>query len=212
MVCEFLSEGSLDKLLLLKQKEIITIDLLHMVKHILSGMKYLVEHKIVHRDLALRNLLVAQNLEGKYIVKVGDFGLSRTIAKEYVKDNTDILPVKWSAPELITQGISSSKSDVWSFGVCLWELFSYGTAPYYDMSNQQVVEKIMNGYRMLPPLNCPVEIYSIMLSCWHSKPDKRPTFDELSKQFNQYCFQFAQKPTQIATDIPLVDTKQSIYQ
>jgi len=180
MVFEFLSEGSLEKLLQTKKDEINQSDLLSMSQQALFGMEYLESSHIIHRDLALRNLLVGRDQEGKYIVKVADFGMSRAIDKGYYRTTSKVMPIRWSAPEFIEYGISTSKSDVWSFGICLWELFSYGKLPYMGMSNDEVIEKVTSGYRLPAPANCPTEVYNMMLSCWESDTEKRPTFATLS--------------------------------
>ncbi len=185
------------------------------MRQTLGGLKYLASHSIIHRDLALRNLLVSRELDGRYTVKVGDFGMSRNSGTEYVKDS-QLIPIKWSAPEVgkrwssylqvqfITQGRSSQKSDVWSFGVCLWETFSLGNLPYPGMSNQEVVEKVASGYRMSPPTDCPAEIYAIMLSCWKSEADQRPTFEELFDKINKFCTQYAAQPTPFSSESNVV--------
>lgn len=101
-----------------------------------SGMKYLEVNHIVHRDLALRNIFVTLNDKGEYVVKIGDFGMSRSVEKGYYKTDDKTIPVRWSAPEFIHFGITTHKSDTWSFGVCLWELFSYGAIPFAGLGNR----------------------------------------------------------------------------
>ena len=138
--------------------------------------------KIIHRDLALRNLLVAPDTNTKYLIKVGDFGLSRSL----ISNNNDIyksssetqIPIRWSAPEVLSHGIYGTKSDSWSFGIVLWELFSFGAIPYgSSMSNQQVEEEVLKGTRLSKPSKeCPESIYQLMLHCWDTEPEKRPDF------------------------------------
>ena len=146
-------------------------------------MKYLESQNILHRDLALRNLLVSGE-EGNYIVKVSDFGLSRNIDDYYKSENINV-PVKWTAPEVFEYGKFTVKCDVWSLGIVLWELFSYGAIPYPTMSNEKVFEKVKNDYRMPAPDNCPNEIYQIMLQCWNNDPQKRPTFQQLYEEIQK---------------------------
>src|SRR4051812_35751092 len=103
-------------------------------------MQYLEQQQIIHRDLALRNLLVTVHDEHKYLVKVADFGLSRSVDKGYYQSNDKTIPYRWCAPEIFDQGVYTAKSDVWAFGVMLWELFSYGAMPYAGITNAEVVE------------------------------------------------------------------------
>src|SRR4029079_5080078 len=142
------------------------------------------------RDLALRNLLVTTGDEEKYIVKVADFGLSRITDKGYYKTSDKTMPVKWRAPESLEYGSFSSKSDVWSFGVVLWELFSYGKLPYTGLSNKETIEKVLNGYQMPPPEGCPKEMAELMADCWYPKAEARPTFKKISERFNEIYIQY----------------------
>lgn len=140
-------------------------------------MLYLSEKKIIHRDLAIRNLLVTiHGQNNKYLIKIADFGLSRNIDTNYYQASNSVFPVKWTAPEAVEKGKFSSMSDVWSFGIVLWELFTYGKIPYPGMSNQEVIEKVSNGYRLPPPKNCPPNIIELMNKCWSYNPKERPNF------------------------------------
>jgi serine/threonine protein kinase len=192
MVLEFMAEGSLDKFLARMQQEISVLDLVQMVKHTIAGMSYLEQNNIVHRDLALRNLLVSK-VDGKYTVKVSDFGMSRSTEKGYYQSEEKSIPVKWSAPEVLEYGRSTSRSDVWSFGVCLWEMFSYGKLPYPGMSNIEVANNVLRGYRMEAPLDCPTEVYEIMVSCWKAEPENRPTFGDLLNCINNILLRHPQE-------------------
>ena len=161
-------------------------------------MKYLQENHIIHRDLACRNVLVTKDSDGKYVAKISDFGLSRAPEDDYYCTDDKTMPVKWTAIEAIQYGLYTSKSDVWSFGVCLWyltettinvtirELFSYGLIPYQGMSNAETIRNVTTGYRMESPIDCPEEVYQVMLQCWNSNPDVRPSFSELAEKFDAW--------------------------
>src|SRR5262245_27989666 len=122
-------------------------------------MKYLEQQNIIHRDLAARNVLAApdnsDDQEHPVVIKIADFGLSRSLEKEYYKSQNRVIPYKWCSPEVIQHGKFSTKSDVWSFGICLWEVFSFGAIPYKTFSNQEAVEKVESGYRLPAPENTP---------------------------------------------------------
>jgi serine/threonine protein kinase len=143
-------------------------------------MQYLESQKIIHRDLALRNLLVTSGGDDlKYLVKVADFGLSRVLQSEYYSMTSTKFPVKWGAPEVLEYGKFTLKSDVWSFGVLLWELWSFGRIPYTQYSNSETVEKVLAGYRLPSPVGCPVEIYRLMMACWSKNQAERPSFKQI---------------------------------
>lgn len=138
---------------------------------------YLEEQKIIHRDLAARNLLAAKGDERHYVtVKVADFGLSREVERGYYKSDTRIMPYKWCPPESIQYGTFTTKSDVWAFGVSMWEIFSYGQLPYQSMSNNEATEFVLKGNRLKIPDACPQQVYDMMMQCWMSEPEKRPSF------------------------------------
>jgi len=157
---------------------------------IASGMEYLSGHHYVHRDLAARNCLVGENL----IVKISDFGLSRDIyAVDYYRvQSKSLLPVRWMPPESILYGKFTTESDVWSFGVVLWEIFSYGLQPYYGYTNQEVIEMIRSRQLLPCPEDCPSRIYAFMVECWHEVPTRRPNFAEIHTRlchWEGYAFQ-----------------------
>ena len=131
-------------------------------------MKYIEVNNVIHRDLALRNLLISKTSTG-HCVKVGDLGLGRSLQTSYYSTNGKPIPIKWSAPEVILEGKFTIKSDVWSFGITLWEIFSYAKAPYPAFSNEEVVKKIEEGYRMPKPDTMPEEVAKLMLACWDQK-------------------------------------------
>ncbi|XP_076354950.1 inactive tyrosine-protein kinase transmembrane receptor ROR1-like isoform X2 [Tachypleus tridentatus] len=152
-------------------------DLLHISRQVAGGMEYLSGHHYVHRDLATRNCLVDEGLT----VKISDFGLSRDIySSDYYRvQSKSLLPVRWMPPESILYGKFSTESDVWSFGVVMWEVFSFGLQPYYGYNNQEVIDMIRSRHLLPCPEMCPPHMYAMMVECWHEIPSRRPTFREL---------------------------------
>lgn len=141
-------------------------------------MEFLASRKCIHRDLAARNILLSES----NIVKICDFGLARDIYKDpdYVRKGNARLPLKWMAPESIFDKVYTSQSDVWSFGVLLWEIFSLGASPYPGVQiDEDFCKRLKDGVRMRAPETASPEIYGIMLACWHGEPKERPTFPAL---------------------------------
>ena len=164
-------------------------------KQIAAGMEYLAERSHVHRDLACRNCLVkscpkADETSSKVIVKIGDFGMSHDLYQRnyYRVQGQAILPVRWMSPEAVIFGKFSTAGDVWSFGVTMWEVFSFAMQPYYGYSNDEVMKFIRSGGHLKRPTDCPEGIYSIMQKCWNMEPDERPTFTVLQDLINEYRF------------------------
>jgi len=149
-----------------------------------AGMEYLSSHHYVHRDLAARNTLVGENLT----VKISDFGLSRDIysADYYRVQTKSLLPVRWMPPESILYGKFTTESDVWAFGVVLWEIYSFGLQPYYGYSNSEVIEMIRSRQLLPCPEDCPSRMYAFMVECWHEVPARRPAFPEIHQRLRQW--------------------------
>ncbi|XP_044066128.1 protein-tyrosine kinase 6b [Siniperca chuatsi] len=162
------------------------VSLIDMGAQVADGMSYLEEQNSIHRDLAARNVLVRED----YICKVADFGLARVIKEPFYITEDKKIPYKWSAPEAISHGKFSNKSDVWSFGVLLYEITSYGGIPYPAFSNQEVFQQVTNGYRMPAPEKCPDLLYEIMLKCWSTKPADRPDFKSLKVQLDNSFYKW----------------------
>ena len=138
-------------------------------------MAYLEEHSYIHRDLAARNVLVGEGM----VCKVADYTMTMAIHEDIYSPTEAGFPIKWTAPEAVLYNRFSIKSDVWSFGVVMSEVFTKGAMPYPGMNNRQVLEQVERGYRMPKPQICPDALYEIMLSCWRHKPEDRLTFDYL---------------------------------
>ncbi|XP_031422306.1 protein-tyrosine kinase 6-like [Clupea harengus] len=151
------------------------MSLTDMATQVSDAMAYLESENSIHRDLAARNVLVGVD----NICKVADFGLARVIKEPFYLSEDKKIPYKWSAPEAISHGRFSNKSDVWSFGILLYEIFTYGGSPYPTYANYEVFQRITEGYRMPCPKTCPKHIYDIMLMCWSYSPEERPDFQEL---------------------------------
>ncbi|KAI1895658.1 hypothetical protein AGOR_G00108490 [Albula goreensis] len=176
------------------------LELLHMARDIAFGCRYLEENHFIHRDIAARNCLLTCPGPGR-VAKIGDFGMARDIyrASYYRKGGRAMLPVKWMPPEAFLEGIFTCKTDTWSFGVLLWEIFSLGYMPYPCKTNQEVLEFVTSGGRMDPPKSCPGPVYRIMTQCWQHCPEHRPNFSIILERIN-YC---TQDPDVINTALPV---------
>lgn len=176
IVTELLSKGDLLKFLRGVEGEQLNVDaLLDIAGQVVDGMHYLETKNCVHRDLAARNILIGKN----NICKIADFGLARFIKDEIYVSQSKEMPYKWTAPEALAFGRYTLKSDVWSFGILLYEIMSRGMNLYPGLDNSDVLHYLRKGNRMAAPPNCSDKIYKVMLDCWQEKPQKRPTFDDL---------------------------------
>uniref|UniRef100_A0AAR2L7Z2 receptor protein-tyrosine kinase n=1 Tax=Pygocentrus nattereri TaxID=42514 RepID=A0AAR2L7Z2_PYGNA len=178
IVTEYMENGALDKYLRDHDGEMSSFQLVGMLRGIAAGMKYLSDMSYVHRDLAARNILVNSKLE----CKVSDFGLSRVLEDDpegtYTTSGGKI-PIRWTAPEAIAYRKFTSASDVWSFGIVMWEVMAFGERPYWDMSNHEVMKAINEAFRLPAPMDCPSAVYQLMLQCWLQDRSKRPRFQDI---------------------------------
>ncbi|EDO49804.1 predicted protein [Nematostella vectensis] len=164
IIQELMKGGCLLHYLRKSQFKLQSAEMTEMVRQVAAAMKYLESHNFIHRDLAARNCLIGENRT----VKVADFGLARyVIDDEYTASEGTKFPIKWAAPEVILYSKFSSKSDVWAFGILAWEVYTGGKQPYPATNNTDVVQMVINGYRLEKPLRCPDAAYSTMRKCWH---------------------------------------------
>ncbi|XP_072155472.1 proto-oncogene tyrosine-protein kinase ROS isoform X1 [Bemisia tabaci] len=200
-----LMEGG-DLLCYLRQKRPLTTtevgltldDLITMSLDVVKGCCYLEEMHFVHRDLACRNCLVSSHDPLQRIVKIGDFGLARDIYKNdyYRKEGEGLLPVRWMAPESLVDGVFTSQSDVWSFGVLVWEVLTLGQRPYPARSNLEVLNFVRNGGRLSKPCNATEQLYELMQRCWSFSPSDRPSF--------RFCRETLESIKETCSNTPLV--------
>ena len=176
IITELMKHGSLLEYLRGDRRSLKLPQLIDMGAQVAAGMAYLEEKSYVHRDLAARNILVSKNL----ICKVKSFSMVRVLSEGIYEAHTGAkFPVKWTALEAALYNHFTIKSDVWSFGILLYELITYGRFPYPGMNNAEVLEALRTGYRMPCPKGCPEGLYGIMRECWRDDPDSRPTFESL---------------------------------
>ncbi|XP_074865574.1 tyrosine-protein kinase ITK/TSK isoform X2 [Carettochelys insculpta] len=176
LVFEFMEHGCLSDYLRNQRGSFSKETLLGMCQDVCEGMAYLEQDSVIHRDLAARNCLVGES----QVVKVSDFGMSRYVLDDQYTSSTGTkFPVKWSAPEVFSYSNYSTKSDVWSFGVLMWEVFSEGKIPYENRTNAEVVEEINAGLRLYKPKLASKAIYELMSSCWMARKEDRPPFSIL---------------------------------
>lgn len=177
IIMELCAKGDLLNVLKKEGVRLEVRDLYHMALNTAEGMAYLEKMQIIHRDLAARNCLVTKD----NVVKISDFGMSREEDNEgiYTIHSTKEIPFKWCAPEIWHYTTYSTKSDVWAYGVTLWEIFSLGSTPYSSWNNRQTREQIDKGYRLPPPSGTPPQIFEIMQRCWNANDSLRPHFSEI---------------------------------
>ncbi|CAF1225963.1 unnamed protein product [Adineta ricciae] len=214
MVYERLNDGDLHEYLLQRstttsssyhQRDL--TDFLYISIQILSGMIYLTEKNFVHNDLSAKNILISEHMD----IKISNIARYRPkYDSDYYKIANRSLPVRWMAIESLMSGIYTEMSDVWSFGVLLWEMFSYGIQPYQGRTNPEVIEMIRDRKLLTCPVNCPKRIYALMCSCWEELSEQRPTFSELMTRLRQ----FEEKTTTLSstTSSSLVDVPPGISQ
>ncbi|KFQ98594.1 Tyrosine-protein kinase ITK/TSK [Nipponia nippon] len=182
LVFEFMENGCLSDYLRSQRGSFSKETLLGMCQDVCEGMAYLEQNSVIHRDLAARNCLVGES----HVVKVSDFGMSRIVLDDQYTSSTGTkFPVKWSAPEVFSYSNYSTKSDVWSFGVLMWEVFSEGKIPYENRTNAEVVEEINAGFRLYKPKLASKAIYEVMSHCWRMRKDDRPSFSVLLYQLSE---------------------------
>ncbi|NWU03557.1 ITK kinase, partial [Urocynchramus pylzowi] len=182
LVFEFMENGCLSDYLRSQRGSFSKETLLGMCLDVCEGMAYLEQNSVIHRDLAARNCLVGES----HVVKVSDFGMSRIVLDDqYTSSSGTKFPVKWSAPEVFSYSNYSTKSDVWSFGVLMWEVFSEGKIPYENRTNAEVVEEINAGFRLYKPKLASKAIYEVMSHCWRMGKDERPSFSLLLFQLSE---------------------------
>ncbi|XP_076125719.1 BDNF/NT-3 growth factors receptor isoform X1 [Alosa pseudoharengus] len=197
MVFEYMKHGDLNKFLRAHGPDAVLVgetqeqcelpvqmlsqaQMLHIAQQIAAGMVYLASQHFVHRDLATRNCLVGENL----LVKIGDFGMSRDVySTDYYRvGGHTMLPIRWMPPESIMYRKFTTESDVWSLGVVLWEIFTYGKQPWYQLSNNEVIECITQGRVLQRPRCCTQEVFELMLGCWHREPHMRLNIRQIHSQ------------------------------
>ncbi|XP_040059990.1 ephrin type-A receptor 8 isoform X1 [Gasterosteus aculeatus] len=184
IITEYMENGSLDSFLRRHDGQFTIIQLVGLLRGIAAGMTYLSDLGYIHRDLAARNILVNSNL----VCKVSDFGLSRVLEDDPDAAYTTSvsfhieggkIPIRWTAPEAIAYRKFSSSSDVWSYGVVMWEVTSYGERPYWNLTNRDVIKSVEEGYRLPAPMGCPGPLHTLMLDCWQKDRNERPRFCQI---------------------------------
>ncbi|XP_064420682.1 tyrosine-protein kinase HCK [Latimeria chalumnae] len=184
IITEFMEKGSLLDFLKTPEGNRVQLPkLIDFSAQIAEGMAYIERRNYIHRDLRAANILVSATL----VCKIADFGLARIIEdNEYTAREGAKFPIKWTAPEAINYGSFTIKSDMWSFGILLMEIVTYGRTPYPGMSNPDVIRALERDYRMPRTESCPEELYDIMLKCWKKKPEDRPTFEYMQSVLEDF--------------------------
>jgi len=183
LVTEFMGKGSLLEYLRSRGRQYVTKkDQIGFAYDTCCGMAYLESRHVVHRDLAARNVLLADDGQAK----VADFGLASTDGGTIESGK---LPIKWTAPEALRHAQFSNKSDMWSFGILLWEIYSFGRVPYPRIPLNDVVKHVENGYQMEAPEGCPAQVFNIMKDAWNLDSEKRPTFVKARDSLEKFKIQ-----------------------
>ena len=183
IITEFMKHGSLLEYLRGDGRSLRLPQLIDMGAQVAAGMAYLEEQCYIHRDLAARNVLIGENL----VCKISDFRSAKVLDDDFYEAPTEEkFPIKWTAPEGALYRRFTIKSDVWSFGILLYELITYGRFPYPGMTNAQVLDVLQTGFRMLCPMGCPEQLYEIMRECWKDDAASRPTFEVLQWRLEEF--------------------------
>uniref|UniRef100_A0A8C4Y6T8 Fibroblast growth factor receptor 3 n=1 Tax=Gopherus evgoodei TaxID=1825980 RepID=A0A8C4Y6T8_9SAUR len=172
----------------LPEEQLTFKDLVSCAYQVSCGMEYLASQKCIHRDLAARNVLVTED----NVMKIANFGLTRDVGDVscYKKTTSGRLPVKWIALEALFDGVYTHQSDVWSFGVLLWEIFTFGGSPYQGIQSKELFKFLKEGNRLDKPANCTHDLYMIMKECWHVVPSERPTFTQLVEDLDRVLTEY----------------------
>ena len=184
VITELMERGNLLDYFGGEGKSLKSPQLIYMASQVAAGMAYLEKENVIHRDLSARNIQVGKGIS----CKVANFELARVTDEASVRQTWEKFALKWTAPEAALYYRFSIKSDVWSFGVVLYEIITYGKMPYPWMTNGEVIAKTEQGYRMPPPPQCPKKLYDMMLKCWRQDPKDRPTFATLQRELTSDIF------------------------
>lgn len=189
IITEYMVNGSLiDYLKTISGDNYSKVKLAHMCLDVAEGMQYLHMKGYIHRDLASRNILLDQF----YRCKIADFGLSRNgynnenVELEYTNAMAKKIPIRWTSPEALEKGLYTAASDVWSFGILMWEIFTFGERPYYDWSHRKIYEEVLQGYRLPKPDDAPETLYRVMVECWIYDRNDRPTFSAITSEIKSF--------------------------